>query len=140
MSNTITYLRSKRAAGGIVTKVFSVTVSGSYTQSSGIGTPGETLAMNSAAVSGKPARPKIPSTLNGSTSSLIANNAIRVSRNPDGYEGLVEQNASSPTAQNYVLRIFTNGNAELGSGTYPANLSGDTTGFIVEFDVSLKYD
>lgn len=139
MPNAITFLRNKRGAGNnFVTKVFGIIVSGSYTQSSGIGTAGETLAMNSAAVIGKPARPKLPSTLNGSTSNLIPNNSIKVVRAPAGYDALVEQNATSPTAQNYVLRIFTSGGTELSGGSYPAAITGDTTGFIVEFDVPLK--
>lgn len=141
MANAVTFLRTRRAAGSdFNTKVFSVTVSGSYTQSSGIGTPGETLAMNSASVSGKPARPKLPSTMNGSTANLVPNSAIRVVRGPAGYDALVEQNATSPTAQNYVLRIFASGGSELSSGGYPGAVSGDTTGFIVEFDVPQKLD
>ena len=58
MANTLTYLRKKKSVGNTVTKVFQCLLSGSYVQSSGIGTPGETLAFNSATLNGYPERPE----------------------------------------------------------------------------------
>ena len=143
MANTLTYLRKKKSVGNYVTKVFQCALSGSYTQSTGIGTPGETLAFNSAANPGYDARTKIPSTLNGSTQELPPNSAFRVIP-AFGFTAQVEQNATNPTAQNYCLRIFTADGTELGSGTY-ASLAADLVlagfkGLTIEVDVPLKYD
>lgn len=145
MASALTYLNKQLGAGAPVSKRFSVQLSGNYTNSGGaanIGTPGETLSFNTATVNGKPARPRIPTTLNGSTKPLPANTDFEIFL-PQGYSGQVEQNATNPTANNYVLRIFAAGSGaaapvELASGAYPAALTDAP--FLVTVRIPLKYD
>ena len=143
MANVLTYLRKKKHIGNYVTKVFQCALSGSYAQSAGIGTPGETLAFNSALNPGYAERTKLPGVMNGSTSNLPPNSAIRV-QPASGFTAQVEQNAANPTPQNYCLRIFASDGTELGSGTYvalaAALVAAGFKGLIIEVDVPLKYD
>lgn len=141
MSNTVTIVDKYKAAGGNkVVKVFKILVSGSYLTSTTIGVAGETINFNAALNPNKIARPKIPSTILGSTANLVPSSQIKVVRAPDGYDAIIEQNAVSPTGSNYVMRIFTSGDTALGSGAYAAGVTADTTGFIVEVVVPLKND
>ena len=143
MANTLTYLRKKKSVGNYVTKVFQCALSLSYANGGAIGTPGETLAFNSALVPSYPERPRIPSTILGSTQQLPPNSAIRVGPY-SGFTFQVEQNATNPTAQNYALRIFASDGTELSSGTYasvaPALVAAGFKGLTIEVDVPLKYD
>jgi hypothetical protein len=142
MANTLTYIGKDLGAGAEVYKRFTCALSGNYAQGGAIGTPGETLAFNSAAYNGKPSRPRIPSVVNGSTSALPKNTDFEVFV-PDGFTAQVEQNAANPTANNYALRIFFagSGNAdpvELGTGAYPAALTAAP--ILIKVRVPLKYD
>lgn len=138
MANTLTLINKKRSAGdNRVRFTFKCVVSGAYAQGGSIGTPGETLSFNTALNPTYIARPKLPGAPAGK---LPANSDIRITRCPDGYDALVEQNAASPTQANYALRIFGSGNTELGTGAYAAGLTADTTGFLIDVDVPLKYN
>jgi len=141
MANALAYLRSDRAVSTFVFKVFTCTLSGNYTNGGAIGVPGETLSFNTATVTGKPSRPRIPNVLNGSTSPLPKNTDFEVFV-PNGYSAQVEQNATSPTAANYALRIFAagSGNAapvELASGAYPAALTAAP--IVIKVRIPAKY-
>lgn len=143
MANALTFLRKELPAGGPSKKVFSCQLSGNYAQGGAIGVAGETLAFNSAAYTGRPARRFIPSTVNGSTSALPVQNDFEVFFVPNGYEAQVEQNSVNPTANNFVLRIFAagSGNAapvELAGGAYPAALT--SAPILIKVRVPLKYD
>lgn len=127
MANALAFIGKRLYIGANVVKRFTCTLSGNYAQGLAIGVAGETLAFNSASNTGKRARPRIPN--GGPTGALPANTDVEVTQVPNGYSAQVEQNAVSPTAQNYVLRIFAagSGNAapvELGAGAYPAALTG----------------
>jgi hypothetical protein len=142
MANTLTYIGKDLGAGAQVYKRFKCALSGNYAQGAAIGVPGETLGFNTAAYNGTPARPRIPSTVNGSTAALPKNTDFEVFV-PDGYTAQVEQNAANPTANNYALRIFAagSGNAapvELASGAYPAALTAAP--ILIKVRVPLKYD
>jgi len=137
MANALSIIDKRRDIGNRITFVFQCLLSGSYVTSTTIGVAGETLNFNAASNPKLIARPKLP----GSPAGVLPpNSAIKVVRCPDGYDALVEQNAVSPTQANYVLRLFTSGDTALGSGAYPAGVTGDTTGFIIEVTVPLKYD
>ncbi len=137
MANTVTILDKKRAAGGNkMTFVYQILVTLAYVTSVTVGVPGETINFQTASNPKKIARGKLPG---GPAGVLPPNTAIRVTRAPDGYDALVEQNAVAPTTANYVMRLFTSGDTALGSGNYAAGILADTTGFIVEVDVPQKY-
>lgn len=142
MANALTYLRSDRGVATYVSKVFTCALSANYANGGAIGVPGETLSFNTATVNGKPARPRIPNVLNNSTTPLPKNTDFEVFT-PNGYSAQVEQNAASPTAANYALRIFAagSGNAapvELASGAYPAALTAAP--IVIKVRIPLKYD
>lgn len=141
MANQLTFLRKKKAAGdSYITKVFQCALSASYVQSSGIGTAGETLNFNAALNPGYAARTKLPGVILGSTDALPPNTAFRVTPY-SGFTAQVEQNATSPTPNNYVLRIFASDGTELASGTY-ASVAPDLllAPLVIEVDVPQKYD
>lgn len=147
MANTLTIVHKRRAAGdNRIAFVFKCILSGSYVQSSGIttgiGSPGEILAFNNALNPNFIARPKLPSVLNGSLGALPQTNDVTIEGMPAGYSGRVERNATSPTANNFVLRIFTPAGTELTAGTYasvaPALI--DTVGVIIACQVPAKYN
>jgi hypothetical protein len=142
MANLLTYLRKQLNVGTSIEKVFTCALSGNYANGGAIGVPGETLAFNLAAYTGRPARRFLPSTQNGSTANLPKNTDFEVFT-PNGYTSQVEQNAANPTANNYALRIFVagSGNAapvELASGAYPAALTAAP--IVIKVRVPLKYD
>jgi hypothetical protein len=144
MANVLTYLRKRKAAGdNFITKVFQCALSGSYLNGGAIGTPGETLNFSTALNPAYADRAKIPSTLNGSTTSLPPNSAFRVLPY-SGFTFQVEQNAASPTNANYALRIFASDGTELSSGTYASVAAALTAagfkGLTIEVDVPQKYD
>lgn len=137
MANTVTIIDKKRAAGGNrITYVFKILPTGTYLTSATMGVAGETIAFNNALNPKLIVRPKLPTNAAGV---LPPNSAIRVTRTPDGYDALVEQNATAPVPNNYVLRLFSSGDTALGSGAYAAAFVADTTGIIVEIDVPQKY-
>lgn len=141
-ANALTYLRTEKAAGGPVYKVFSCQLSGNYANGGAIGVAGETLVFNSAGYTGRPSRRFLPSTVNGSTSALPAQSDFLLSFVPNGYEAQIEVNAANPTANNYVMRIFAagSGNAapvELTTGAYAAALT--SAPIIIKVRVPLKY-
>lgn len=146
MANTLTYLNKDKGAGSVIYKNFSCLLSGNYVNSGGataIGTPGEVLSFNTAVVNGKPVRPRIPSTMNGSTANLPSNTDFIIPEQPQGYTIQIERNATAPTANNYVARIFTAGSgaaapAELGAGAYPAGLTA--AAFVIKCRIPLKND
>ena len=144
-ADTLTYVGKRLGIGPKVVKRFTYTLASgnSYTNGGAVGVAGLTLAFNSAALSGKPARPRIPN--GGASGTLPANTDIVVVNTPNGYIGQVEQNATNPTAANYVLRIFAAGSgaavpAELASNTYAtyAGLTGST--FEIEVTIPAKYN
>jgi hypothetical protein len=142
MANALTFLYRRAGAGATIEKAFTCALSGSYSNGGAIGTPGETLSFNTAAVNGKPSRPRIPNVLNGSTTPLPKNTDFTVVC-PNGYSAQVEQNATSPTAANYALRIFAagSGNAapvELATGAYAAALTAAP--LVIKVRIPLKYD
>jgi hypothetical protein len=137
MANTVALIDKKRSVANWITFVFQILVSGSYVTSTTIGVAGETINFNGATNTKKIARPKLPGAPAGV---LPPNSRIRVTRAPDGYDALVEQNATLPTQANYVMRLFTSGDTALGSGAYAAGVTADLTGFIVEVDVQAKYN
>lgn len=142
MANLLTYLRKELGAGTDPKKVFTCLLSGNYANGGAIGVPGEVLAFNSAAYTGRPARRFLPSTVNGSTSALPKNTDFEVLV-PDGFSAQVEQNAANPTANNFALRVFVagSGNAdpvELATGAYPAGLTAAP--IVIKVRVPLKYD
>lgn len=143
-ANTLTWISNERAAGeNIIWKIYSVALSGSYTQSTGIGTPGETLNFQTPLNPGYGARTKLPGVINGSNDALPTASQFEV---PPvyGYEFQIEQNKTNPTTANYVMRIFTTGGTELASGTY-AGVAADLVAagaqpIIVKCRVPAKYN
>lgn len=141
MANQLTFLGSDRAPGPFFIKRYKCTVSGSYVNGAAIGVPGETLSFNTAINTALRARAKLPTAAAGR---LVPNIDFKVVRNPEGYIAQIEQNATSPTPNNYVMRIFAAGSGaanpvEIASGAYLAALIADTSGFIIEVRVSQKY-
>jgi hypothetical protein len=141
-ANTLTYLRKDIGAGAPIEKVFTCLLSGNYANGGAIGVPGETLAFNNAAYTGRPARRFLPSTQNGSIANLPKNTDFTV-LTPNGYTAQVEQNAANPTANNFALRIFAAGSGnvapvELASGAYPAALTAAP--IIIKVRIPLKND
>lgn len=141
MANALSFLGRRLFLGTTVVKRFKCTLSGNYTSGGAIGVAGEILAFNSAANPNKAARIKIPN--GGVTGQLPPNTDFEVTSVPNGYSAQVEQNATLPTAQNMILRIFAagSGNAapvELSAGAYPAAL----TGAPIEIEVTIpsKYN
>lgn len=138
MAAALTAVRKKKGLGSFITLVIQCVLSGNYTNSGGVGnagTPGETLNFTNITNTLKLARFKLPQAPAGK---LPPNTDIRVTRCPAGYDAQVEQNATNPTAANYVLRIFTTGGTELGAGAYPTGLT-DVTGLVIEIDIPNKY-
>lgn len=140
MANALTFLGKRISIGSRVIKRFTCTLSGNYALGGAIGVAGETLNFNTATNTIKAARPRIPN--GGSTGQLIPNTDIEVSSVPNGYLAQVEQNAVSPTAANYVLRIFASGSGaaapvELANGAYAAALTGAP--LVIEVAVPTKY-
>lgn len=143
MANALKYLNKERSAGSpFIRKNFQCTLSGNYLTSgalANIGIAGEILSFNTASYPPGAHRVRIPNVLNGSTSPLVPNTNFRPSplALPCGYVGQIEQNAVAPTANNYILRIFTPAGTELGSGAYPAGLLQP---FVIGVLVPSKYD
>lgn len=141
MANVLTFLGSDRAPGPFYIKRYQCVVSGSYVNGGAIGVPGETLSFNTSVNTALRARAKLPA--NGA-GRLPANADFRVVRNPEGYVGQIERNATSPTPNNFAMRIFAAGSGaanpvEIASGAYLAALIADPTGFIIEVRVAQKY-
>jgi hypothetical protein len=144
MSNVLTIKSKKKASGGAtVTKVFQCALAGSYLQSSGAGTPGELLNFNAALNPGLIARAKLPGVINGSIKALPPNSAFRVAL-ASGFTAQVEQNATSPNTNNYVLRIFASDGTELPSALYSSVaaplVAAGFAGLTIEVDVPQKFD
>lgn len=144
MSNTLTWISNQRAAGdNAIWKIYSVVVSGSYTQGGAIGVKGEVLNFQTPLNPGYGARTKLPGVINGSTAALPANSQFEV---PPlyGFTFQVEQNAVSPNTANYILRIFTSDGTELATGTYAANaaalVAAGAAPIIVKCRVPAKYN
>ena len=143
-ANTLTWLSNQRAAGdNIVWKIYSIALSHSYAQSTGIGTTGETLNFQTPLNPGYGARTKLPGVINGSTDALPTASQFEV---PPvyGFTFKVEQNKTNPTTANYVMRIFTSDGTELASGTY-ASVAADLVAagaqpIIVKCRVPAKYN
>jgi len=114
------YLNSARAAGdNIVTKRYAVTLTGSYTAGGAIGVAGEVLNFTTPSNAGYAARTKLVSP---PAAKLAANTDFTVIC-PGGFTGQIEQNATLPTAANFILRLFGGGSgnaapAELTTATY----------------------
>lgn len=128
--------------GGRVIWTFKCVLSGSYVQGAAIGVPGETLAFNSALNPLKLARPKIPA--GPPAARLPATDECEVINTLGGFTARLEQNAASPTPQNFALRIFQAGSgavqpAELTAGAYPAALT-DSNGFVIQVTAPLRYN
>ncbi len=143
MSNTLTYSDKIKAAGdSIITKIYKVVVSGSYTQSSGIGTAGETLNFATAGNPKYAARTKLPGGL-GSTAELPSASDFEV-QPLYGFTFAVEPAATSPTTANYVLRIFASDGTEVSSGTYAsvaaALVATGAAPILVKVRIPQKYD
>ena len=138
MAASLSFLNKDIGAGNnIVWKNFQCTLSGNYTNSgaaANVGTPGETLSFNTALNPKYLSRPRIPN--GGSTGQLLAASDFIVQL-PQGYDGIVEKNATNPTANNYVLRIFTTSATELNAGAYPAALIAEP--FLIKVRVPSKY-
>lgn len=143
MANTLTYLDSHRSVGNRIIKRYKVVLSGSYTQSSGIGTAGETLDFATAGNPGFNSRTRLPGPMNGSTAAMLKAQDFEI---PPvyGFTFQVEQAASTPTTANYVLRIFTSDGTELTSGTYASGaaalVAAGAQPIIVKAIVPSKYD
>jgi hypothetical protein len=119
-ANTLTFVSNNRAAGdNVIWKLYSVALSGSYTQGGAIGVKGEVLNFQTPLNPGYGSRSKLPGVINGSNDALPANSQFEVAP-VYGYEFQVEQNAVAPTTANYILRIFTTGGTELATGLYSA--------------------
>jgi hypothetical protein len=119
-ANTLTWISNQRAAGeNIIWKIYSVVLSGSYTQGGSIGVKGEVLNFQTPLNPGYGARTKLPGVINGSNDALPTASQFEV---PPvyGYEFQIEQNATAPTTANYIMRIFSTGGTELSSGAYSA--------------------
>lgn len=143
MANTLTFYNKIKAAGdSFITKIYKVVVSGSYAQSSGIGTPGETLNFATSLNPKYAARTKLPGGL-GSTAELPTASDFEV---PPlyGFTFVVEPAATSPTTANYVLRIFASDGTEVSSGTYAsvaaALVATGAAPIIVKVRVPQKFD
>lgn len=141
MANVLTFIGRKLNMPTTVTKRFSCQLSGSYTQGGGIGIPGEVLSFNTAAYTGRPARIKIPA--GPPAGNLPLNTDFEVVSVPTGYSAQVERNATAPTPNNFVLRIFAagSGNAapvELSAGAYPAALT--SAPLVIEVLLPAKYN
>lgn len=136
MANALAFIGKRIQISNRIIKRFTCTLSGSYVQGLAIGVAGETLAFNSATNTVKGARPKIPN--GGATGQLVPATDIEVSAVPNGYAAQVELNAVSPTAANYVMRIFSSSGTELAAGAYPAGLTGAP--MVIEVAVPTKYN
>lgn len=136
MANTLTYISKDLGAGNPqIYKNFSCQLSGNYTSSGGVqGVAGEILSFNTAAYTGKPARIRIPA--GPPAARLPVNTDFQVFL-PQGYDGQIEQNAVSPTPNNFILRIFTAGGTELGAGAYSAALAAEP--FLIKVRMPQKY-
>lgn len=136
MANTIV-LNKKYLLPHVVIWEFLVTLSANYVSSNNtIGTPGETLNFNGASNPNYIARPKIPA--GPPAGRLPGNNDVKVLNAVDGYDAIVEQNAANPTPANYVMRIFSSGNTELGAGAYSAAQKAEP--YIVQVSAPLKFN
>lgn len=138
MANTLKYLSKDIGAGNVaVYKNFSCQLSGAYVNSGGaanIGTPGELLSFNAATVANFAPRPRIPA--GPPAARLPVQTDFQVFL-PQGYDAVIEQNATLPTPANFVLRIFTTAGTELGAGNYPAALI--TEAFLIKVRIPAKY-
>ena len=141
MANTLTLVKKIILPHAAVFQ-FSCLLSGNYASSGGaIGVPGETLNFNGAANPNKIARPKIPTVMNGSLAALPATVDCEVMNSVGGFSGVVERNAVSPTAANFVLRLFTSGGTEMTAQAYnnsSANLLVEP--FQIQITVPLRYN
>jgi hypothetical protein len=152
-ANTLTWISNQRAAGeNVIYKIYQVALSGSYTNGGAIGVKGEVLNFQAALNPGYGARAKLPGVMGlpnstggttNNTDALPANSAFEV---PPvyGYEFQIEQNATSPTTLNYIMRIFTTGGTELSSGAYssvaPDLVAVGAQPIIVKVRVPAKYN
>lgn len=146
MPFTITLVKRLPTRRGTIRRRYSLTAfTGSYVSSGGVeGTPGDTIDFTTVLNPSKLERPRPPGVINGSTANLPKTTDITVIRVPDGYDGYVEQNATAPTLQNYVLRLYSSGTSanEVGAATY-ASLDGgkfvaDPVGVIFDVETPFK--
>lgn len=133
MANQLTLNEKPQSISNVATWEFLCQLSGSYVQGAAVGVPGETLNFNAALNPNKLERAKIPAAPAGR---LPAFDDIEVVNTMQGYQAVVERNATLPTPANFVLRIFTagSGNAapvELSAGAYPAALTANAIVIIV---------
>jgi hypothetical protein len=143
-ANTLTWLSNNRAAGdNVIWKIYSVVVSGSYTQGGAIGVKGEVLNFSAPLNPGYGARSRLSGVINGSTDALPANSQFEV---PPlyGFTFQVEQNATAPTTANYILRIFDSDGTECSTGTYAsvaaALVAAGAAPIIIKCRVPAKYN
>ena|ERR1017187_3339454 len=144
MANTLTWISNERGAGNnIIWKRYSAVLSGSYIQGGAIGVKGEVLNFQTALNSGYGSRTKLPGVINGSTSALPTASQFEV---PPlyGFTFQVEQNATSPTTANYILRVFDSDGTEASSGTYAsvaaALVAAGAQPIIIKVRVPAKYN
>lgn len=133
MANVLTLNEKPVSLSNVAQWEFFCQLSGSYVQGGAQGVPGETLNFNGALNPSKFERAKIPSAPAGRLPDF---DDIEVVNTLQGYQAVVERNATLPTAANFVLRIFTAGSGaaapvELSAGAYPAGLTAKPVVIVV---------
>lgn len=92
---------------------YALTLSGNYT------TGGDTVDFTSMSAANRGGNPRaLPP-----TKPLPGSDQIDIDKVPNGYGIDLNQNGSSPTIKNYLLKITTTANTELAAGAYPAALT-----------------
>jgi hypothetical protein len=143
-ANTLSFVSNQHSAGdNVIYKLYSAVLSGSYTQGGAVGVKGEVLNFQTALNPGYAARTKLPGVINGSNDALPTSSQFEVFP-VYGYEFQIEQNAVAPTTANYIMRIFTTGGTELGSGLYssvaPDLVAAGAQPIIIKVRVPAKYN
>lgn len=133
MANVLTINEKFQSISIVSQWEFFCQLSGSYVQGGAAGIPGETLNFNAALNPGKLGRAKIPSAPAGRLPDF---DDLEVINTLQGYQAVIERNATLPTPANFVLRIFTAGSGaaapvELSAGAYPAALTAKPVVIIV---------
>lgn len=68
-----------------------------------------------------------------------AASAFRVNQVPQGYDGEMILNTSSPTLKNYLFKITSSGGTEIAASGIPSGIYGDVNGFTFSVVTPKKY-
>lgn len=112
-----------------IVRRYTVLPAGSYVNGTG-----ETIDFTKALNPKFASRPFPPQPPGGA---LPAASEAIVASTPGGYDAVLTQAGANPTLKNFVLKYYTSGGTELGSGAYPAGLTAGNT--IITVTTSRKY-